>query len=148
MKFEDAVAAMTEKEKARLADTWVYVFHQRIELHGRIYEVSRLSDGVPFIGSDLCLRDGNPWLFDDVTADGLPRTAKAIWRDETLYAIPMDENCWAICQLGHKKRNQEDGNHDILLSQAWGEMSEDGLRLAWLKACLAGLHLLCDGGKS
>ena len=41
----------------------------------------------------------HPVLTDDVTADGLLRTARAMWRDESMYVVKSPPDGWTLCRV-------------------------------------------------
>jgi len=92
--------SLTPDQRAKLARGWVWqVGHLPARCKARITIVE--SEG------DICVDDPErdiwfakdelvPDLTDPVTADGLLRTARAMWRDESLHVVPTDAGI-ALC---------------------------------------------------
>ena len=68
---------LTPDQRAKLARGWVWQ-----EGHLPVGSKSRVS-------GYLAPRELTPDLNDPVTADGLLRTARAMWRDESLHVVPV-----------------------------------------------------------
>ena len=75
---------LTPDQRAKLARGWVWQ-----EGHLPVGSKNRVS-------GYLAPRELTPDLTDPVTADGLLRTARAMWRDEGLHVVPTDTG-FALC---------------------------------------------------
>ena len=122
---------LTPEQAAKLARLWVWCEgHAYTDSLGRVCRVSL--DLLPYL---LEGRTGGrvPDLRDNVTRDGLLRTARAMWQDESLHVVPT---CgFAITK--HFLRRVGIDKHGQKEMQVWyGESFDrppgDGIPLAWL----------------
>ena len=91
---------LTPDQRAKLARGWVWQVGQaaiwtnllqthKVRVHvdtGRERRLVVIADGERHMA---LVRDLAPDLNDPVTADGLLRTARAMWRDESLHVVPV-----------------------------------------------------------
>lgn len=98
------LADLTPEQRARLARGWVWRDGQLpIRCKARVYAVA--DDGSICVGdrkSEAWFKPGEltPDLDDDATADGLPRTARAMWRDGSLHVTPSLSGGFCLCRVG------------------------------------------------
>ena len=89
---------LTPDQRAKLARGWVWrPGHAFVQPHPKtgvcdysnFARVSCVVDGEPMAMRGVGIGNPHPVLTDDVTADGLLRTARAMWRDESLHVVPV-----------------------------------------------------------
>lgn len=86
---------LTQEERVKLARVWVWQEGQK-----SAYSMGRVSTVGPRIVVEgrTTYPTGylSPDLTDPVTADGMPRTARAVWRDGNLFAMPSRAWKWKV----------------------------------------------------
>lgn len=93
------LADLTPDQEAKLRNGWVWVEGQKpFRCKERVYVVC--DDGEVCVGDperDIWFQPGElePDLDDDATADGLLRTARAMWHDESL-CCSNDRTGWYV----------------------------------------------------
>ena len=96
---------LTPEQRAKLARGWVWrPGHAFVQPHPKtgvcdysnFARVSCVVDGEPMAMRGVGIGNPHPVLTDPVTADGLLRTARAMWQDESLHVVPTDTG-FALC---------------------------------------------------
>ena len=99
---------LTPDQRAKLARGWVWrPGHAFVQPHPKtgvcdysnFARVSCVVDGEPMAMRGVGIGNPHPVLTDDVTADGLLRTARAMWRDESMYVVKSPPDGWTLCRI-------------------------------------------------